>query len=253
MPTLWSCARSVISFYNKSEASYHKCTLVARSSSFSTNSGSPIINVPESELSTRKVSAPSSSSFSTLSPRPLIMKVPQSEPCKVAGSSSSFSTNSLRPATIHNFQPEASTCLSCILHFDGASKGNPGPAGAGAVLRAEDNSKVYRFREGVGHQTNNVAEYRALILGLKQAIKKGYKHIRAEGDSMLVCYQVQGKWKIKNQNMLVLCNEAKELKNKFLSFQINHVLREYNSEADAQANLAINLKDGQVEEDSASR
>ncbi|XP_068501659.1 uncharacterized protein [Phaseolus vulgaris] len=139
------------------------------------------------------------------------------------------------------------TSFSCTLHFDGASKGNPGPAGAGAILR--DESKVYRLREGVGIQTNNVAEYRSLILGLKHALKKGYKHIVVQGDSLLVCNQIQGLWKIKNPNMASLCTEAKELKNRFLSFKISHVLREYNSEADAQANLAVNLKAGQVQED----
>ncbi|KAF1877450.1 hypothetical protein Lal_00040165 [Lupinus albus] len=176
----------------------------------------------------------------SLNLRPVIVDVPRSEPStsKAAGSSL-FSSNTPRPVTTYHSQPEPSTCLSCTLHFDGASKGNPGPAGAGSVLRADDGSKVYRLREGVGVQTNNVAEYRGLILGLKQALKNGYKHIRVQGDSLLVCNQVQGKWKIKNQNMGILCNEAKELKNKFLSFQINHVLREFNSEADAQANLAL--------------
>ncbi|KAF3952207.1 hypothetical protein CMV_022217 [Castanea mollissima] len=147
---------------------------------------------------------------------------------------------------------------SCILLFDGASKGNPGQAGAGAVLRAEDGSMVCRLREGVGIATNNVAEYRAVLLGLKHALKKGYKHIRVQGDSKLVCMQIQGLWKTKNQNMADLCKEAKELKDKFVSFQINHVLREFNSEADAQANQAVNLQEvsesfayaaGQVEED----
>lgn len=146
------------------------------------------------------------------------------------------------------FQVERPTCLSCSLEFDGASKGNPGPAGAGAVLRADDGSKVYRLREGVGTQTNNFAEYRGLILGLKHAIKEGYKHIQVKGDSMLVCNQVQGLWKIKNQNIASLCSEAKELKNKFLSFKINHIPREYNSEADVQANFGISLRAGQVEE-----
>ncbi|KAJ7970888.1 Ribonuclease H [Quillaja saponaria] len=142
----------------------------------------------------------------------------------------------------------SSNC-SCILEFDGASKGNPGLAGAGAVLRAEDGSQICRLREGVGVDTNNVAEYRALILGLRHALKKGYRHVCAQGDSLLVCKQVQGLWKTKNQNMAILCKEARELKDKFLSFQINHVLREFNSEADTQANLATNLRAGQVEED----
>ncbi|XP_030531004.1 uncharacterized protein LOC115741300 isoform X4 [Rhodamnia argentea] len=138
---------------------------------------------------------------------------------------------------------------SCSLQFDGASRGNPGPAGAGAVLRADDGSLVWRVREGVGIATNNVAEYRALILGLRHALQKGFKKIQVHGDSMLVCMQIQGKWKLKNQNMADLCKVAKELKDRFTTFQIDHVRREFNSEADAQANLAVNLKDGQVEVD----
>ncbi|WCJ20913.1 RNase H family protein [Euphorbia peplus] len=142
-----------------------------------------------------------------------------------------------------------SSCSSCILEFDGASKGNPGPAGAGAVLRAEDGSMVFRLREGLGTATNNVAEYRALILGLKHALRKGYKHIRVRGDSNLVCMQIQGLWKINNQNLAILCKDAKELKDQFASFQIEHVLREFNSDADVQANLAVNLRVGQIEEE----
>ncbi|XP_056176630.1 uncharacterized protein LOC115670292 isoform X4 [Syzygium oleosum] len=138
---------------------------------------------------------------------------------------------------------------SCSLEFDGASRGNPGPAGAGAILRADDGSLVWRVREGLGIATNNAAEYRALILGLGQALQKGFKKIQVRGDSMLVCMQVQGKWKLKNQKMADLCKVAKELKDRFTTFQIDHVRREFNSEADAQANLAISLMDGQVEVD----
>ncbi|XP_043707825.1 uncharacterized protein LOC122657110 isoform X5 [Telopea speciosissima] len=142
-----------------------------------------------------------------------------------------------------------SKCESCILEFDGASKGNPGQAGAGAVLRAEDGSAVFQVREGVGFATNNVAEYRAIILGMKHALKKGFKKIHVKGDSKLVYMQVRGQWKTKNQNMSDLCEEVKELKDKFVSFQISHFVRSFNSEADAQANLAINLQDGEVQED----
>lgn len=138
---------------------------------------------------------------------------------------------------------------TCILEFDGASKGNPGQAGAGAVLRTDDGSLIGRVREGLGIATNNVAEYRAMILGMRYALKRGFNSIRVQGDSKLVCMQVQGLWKVKNQNMSDLFEEAKKLKNQFLSFQINHVLRELNSEADAQANLAVNLADGQIQED----
>ncbi|CAL8093631.1 unnamed protein product [Prunus armeniaca] len=78
----------------------------------------------------------------------------------------------------------------CTLEFDGASKGNPGLAGAGAVLRADDGSLICKLHEGLGVRTNNVAEYRALILGLKYALKKGFTKIRVKGDSKLVCMQV---------------------------------------------------------------
>ncbi|KAB1207936.1 hypothetical protein CJ030_MR7G006054 [Morella rubra] len=142
----------------------------------------------------------------------------------------------------------ASVQWSCNLEFDGASKGNPGQAGAGVVLRADDGSLICRLQEGLGIATCNVAEYRALILGLRYALKKGFTSIRVQGDSKLICMQVQGLWKVKNPRMSELYEEAKELMTKFLSFQITHVLRDLNSEADAQANLAISLADGQIQE-----
>ncbi|XP_071711234.1 uncharacterized protein [Rutidosis leptorrhynchoides] len=145
--------------------------------------------------------------------------------------------------------PVSAHCCSCIIEFDGAAKGNPGPAGAGIVLRAVDGSLVYRVREGLGIATNNVAEYRAVILGLRYALKLGFTYVRVQGDSKLVCMQVNGLWKTKNQNMSDLCKVAKELKEKFLSFEICHVEREYNSEADAQANLGVRLQDGEVQEE----
>ncbi|KAH1198078.1 hypothetical protein HKD37_18G050568 [Glycine soja] len=114
---------------------------------------------------------------------------------------------------------------TCFVEFDGASKGNPGKAGAGAILRANDGSLICRLREGVGIATNNAAEYRAMILGMKYALKKGFTGIRIQGDSKLVCMQIDGSWKVKNENLSTLYNVAKELKDKFSSFQISHVLR----------------------------
>ncbi|XP_058112160.1 uncharacterized protein LOC131255456 isoform X5 [Magnolia sinica] len=148
---------------------------------------------------------------------------------------------------------EVAELISCVLEFDGASKGNPGKAGAGAVLRTEDGSMVWRLREGLGIATNNFAEYKAMILGMKYAIKKGFKRIRVHGDSKLVCMQMQDLWQVKNQNMIDLCKEAKELQKKFLSFKISHIDREFNSEADAQANLAVHLGTGEVSEDCDNR
>ncbi|XP_024625479.1 uncharacterized protein [Medicago truncatula] len=143
----------------------------------------------------------------------------------------------------------SSLANTCIVEFDGASKGNPGKAGAGAILRSKDGNLIYRVREGVGNATNNVAEYRAMILGMRYALKKGFTNICIQGDSKLVCMQIDGSWKVKNENLFTLYKVAKELKDKFASFQISHVLRNFNSEADAQANLAIHLADGQVQEE----
>ncbi|KAK6788971.1 hypothetical protein RDI58_012770 [Solanum bulbocastanum] len=138
---------------------------------------------------------------------------------------------------------------SCTLEFDGASKGNPGQAGAGAVIRADDGSMTLRLREGLGVATSNHAEYRAFILGLKHALREGFTSIRVQGDSKLVCMQIQGLWKVKNQNIAMVFEQAKQLKERFLSFRIIHVLRESNSDADQQANLAVELPEGQIQEE----
>ncbi|CAI5996301.1 unnamed protein product [Closterium sp. NIES-65] len=81
------------------------------------------------------------------------------------------------------------------MEFDGASKGNPGRAGAGSVLRDEHGKELVCMREGVGHGTCNMAEYRAFIGGVELALALGITRLHVQGDSMLVVMQVQGKWK----------------------------------------------------------
>ncbi|KAL3824242.1 hypothetical protein ACJIZ3_020271 [Penstemon smallii] len=170
--------------------------------------------------------------------------------CPLQPSSSGEETSS-EPMTKKKSQeaPWSDYGRSCTLEFDGASKGNPGPAGAGAILRSDDGSSICRLREGLGIVTNNVAEYRAFILGLKFALDKGFSNVQVRGDSKLVCMQIQGLWKVRNQNISNLYEEAKKLKDRFISFQIVHILRDLNSEADVQANLAVKLADGQIEEE----
>ncbi|XP_066386415.1 uncharacterized protein [Miscanthus floridulus] len=146
-------------------------------------------------------------------------------------------------------QPISKQYMVGILHFDGASKGNPGKAGAGAVLMTEDGRVISRLREGLGVATNNVAEYRGLILGLKYAIRHGFKRIKVHGDSQLVCNQVNGVWQVKQPNMIELCKEVRRLKENFHSFEIIHVRREWNAEADRQANIGITLASGAVSEE----
>ncbi|ONI32575.1 hypothetical protein PRUPE_1G373800 [Prunus persica] len=149
-----------------------------------------------------------------------LVQCPVEDPCS-KGETSVKDASKKRPQQLCGTETEG----SCILMFDGASKGNPGLAGAGAVLRADDGSLICKVREGLGIATNNVAEYRAVILGLKCALRKGFSKIVVQGDSKLVCMQVQGLWKVKNQNMSDLYEEVKKLKDKFLSFKISHVLR----------------------------
>ncbi|KAL7110267.1 hypothetical protein ACP275_05G014100 [Erythranthe tilingii] len=137
----------------------------------------------------------------------------------------------------------------CTLEFDGASKGNPGQAGAGAILRSVDGSFVCRMREGLGIATCNVAEYRAFILGLKYALRKGFTSVQVRGDSKLVCMQIEGLWKVRNPNIATWYEEAKNLKDRFVNFEITHVLRDLNCEADVQANLGVDLPEGHVQEE----
>lgn len=144
--------------------------------------------------------------------------------------------------------PKEDAVTSCILHFDGASKGNPGPAGAGAILRNVDGSLICRVREGLGTVTNNVAEYRAIILGMKCALEKGCTNIKVLGDSKLVCMQMEQRWKVRHKNLTILYSEAKKLKDEFTSFEISHVLRSNNGDADAEANLGVGLADGEIQE-----
>ncbi|CAM8885769.1 unnamed protein product [Rhodiola kirilowii] len=169
-------------------------------------------------------------------------------PCPVEISVGGDSSSALLPPKRPLEDVGTRSAKSCKLEFDGGSKGNPGPAGAGAILRADDGSVICSLREGLGTATNNVAEYRAFILGLKHALKKGYTHIRVQGDSKLVCMQAQGLWNARDEKMVVLSKEAKKLISEFTEFNIKHVLRGSNADADAQANLACKLKDGEVEE-----
>jgi ribonuclease HI len=125
------------------------------------------------------------------------------------------------------------------LNFDGCSKGNPGLAGAGAVIYKFDKEywSNYFF---VGEKfTNNHAEYAGLILGLQQAKEFGIKYLKVEGDSLLVINQMKGLYKCKSENLIELYNQAKELEKHFENIDYVHVLRNKNKRADALSNFAI--------------
>ncbi|XP_010482437.1 PREDICTED: uncharacterized protein LOC104761102 [Camelina sativa] len=136
---------------------------------------------------------------------------------------------------------------TCIIEFDGASKGNPGLSGAAAVLKTEDGSLICKIRQGLGIATNNAAEYHGLILGLKHAIEKGYTKIKVKSDSKLVCMQMKGQWKVNHEVLSKLYKEEKQLRSICVSFEISHVLRKLNFDVDEQANMATRLFEGEVQ------
>lgn len=129
--------------------------------------------------------------------------------------------------------------MKAILYADGAARGNPGPAGSGAVLLDADGHVIAELTKFLGVTTNNVAEYNALIIGLEEAQRRGIDEIDIRMDSLLVVQQMRGLWKIKHPNMKPLALRAGELLASFPKRSIAHVPREDNAIADALSNRAI--------------
>ena len=129
----------------------------------------------------------------------------------------------------------------CKLFIDGASRGNPGPAGIGVVVEAEkDGSRFYcRF---LGQTTNNVAEYSALIEALQVAKEQGFTDLAIRTDSELLARQVNGQYRVKAPHIEVLLSQARILFGDFESVQVEHVRRESNRQADWLANQAVDRK-----------
>jgi ribonuclease HI len=128
------------------------------------------------------------------------------------------------------------------LFSDGACRGNPGVGGAGAVIIDSGEKVVWEGKEYLGHCTNNIAEYKALILGLKGALANHYKHLDIFMDSELLAKQINGSYRVKNENLQMLMKEVRNLLASFDSAEVRHVPRLHNSHADRLANLAIDEK-----------
>ena len=124
------------------------------------------------------------------------------------------------------------------LYIDGASSGNPGPSGIG--VRVEKAGELLQeFSDYIGRATNNTAEYRALIQGLQMAKEMGIASVSVISDSELVVKQVNGLYRVKNAALLPLYQQALKLAGRFTPFQIRHVPRSLNREADRLANEGI--------------
>ncbi len=129
------------------------------------------------------------------------------------------------------------TDAEAVLYTDGSSLGNPGPGGAGFVLEEPDGTVVERAIP-LGETTVGVAEYRALIAGLSEAISRGVQEVRVYSDSQFLCRQIQGKYKVRSANIRPLYEWACKLVGQFDKFQIEHTAREDNQRADALARQA---------------
>ena len=125
------------------------------------------------------------------------------------------------------------------VNVDGGARGNPGPAAIGVVVRDADGTVVESVGETIGRQTNNVAEYQALLRGIELAAAHGATEVELIGDSELVVRQIEGRYKVKNAAMKDLHAEAKKTLGKFDSWSIRHVKRAQNADADKLVNQAL--------------
>lgn len=126
-----------------------------------------------------------------------------------------------------------------IIQTDGGARGNPGPAALGVVIKAEDGTVLSSFGEYLGHQTNNFAEYSALVRALEEAGKLGATHLDIRMDSELIVRQMNGQYKIKQPVLQELAGQALRLKKQFTAVEFTHVPRAMNTEADAEVNKVL--------------
>ena len=124
-------------------------------------------------------------------------------------------------------------------NIDGGSRGNPGPAAYGVVIRDGSGTAVARLKKYIGQNTNNVAEYFGLIAALDYAQSHGVRALRVESDSELMVKQMRGQYKVKSEDLKPLFERAKKMSQTLESFRIDHVYREQNREADALVNQAL--------------
>jgi probable phosphoglycerate mutase len=143
-------------------------------------------------------------------------------------------SSSLFPA---NPGPEKSDWISA--HCDGGARGNPGPAGYGALIQDADGAVIGELSEFLGIRTNNYAEYSGLLGCLQFALDNDYRRLRVVSDSELMVKQIQGKYQVKSPDLKPLYEEAKRRIAKLERFEITHALRHKNKDADRLANDAM--------------
>ena len=134
--------------------------------------------------------------------------------------------------------------MKARLFTDGGARGNPGPAAYGYVLEAEDGTILDARGEAIGVATNNVAEYRALLAGLEKAVELGLGDVEVVSDSELLVKQMRGEYKIKNEALRKLADEAERLEDRLGRVTYVAVRREHNELADRLVNEALDAISG---------
>jgi len=143
------------------------------------------------------------------------------------------------PGLFDSSEPSASSAPTLVAHIDGGARGNPGPAGFGAYLTDGEGKHIASLSEFLGPQTNNFAEYSGLIAALEYALAHGHKSIRVVSDSELLVKQIKGQYKVRSESLVDIYRHARSLIDKLERFEIRHVLRHMNKDADRLANEAM--------------
>jgi ribonuclease HI len=136
----------------------------------------------------------------------------------------------------------------CTIYTDGGARGNPGPAAAAGVIIDHDGRVVEEVTDYIGVTTNNVAEYRALILSLRRALDLGCARVAVKMDSELVVKQINGSYRVKDEKMIPLHAEVRRLLARFASMSVEHVSRSANKHADKLVNAVLDAREATLRE-----
>lgn len=140
--------------------------------------------------------------------------------------------------------PDASAPRRLLIHTDGAARGNPGLAGAGAILRDADGSVVAELARFLGLRTNNFAEWTAVELALQEALALGATQVDLRMDSELVARQIAGRYRVKHPDLQPIHARVMALLARFDAYTVAHVPRALNKDADRLSNVAIDRRSG---------